>query len=59
MRNLDNFRQAVENPKSSNSMGLHLSKNYIRSAKTLYGEDLSNITFNYLCENLPNSLCHF
>ena len=59
MRNLDNFRQAVENPKSSNSMGLYLSKNYFRSAKTLYVEDLSNITFNYLCDNLPNSLCHF
>ena len=39
--------------------GLHLSKNYIPSAKTLYTEDLSNITFNYLCENSPNSLCHF
>ena len=22
-------------------------------------EDLSNITFNYLCENSPNSLCHY
>ena len=28
-------------------------------AKTLYREDLSNITFNYLCENSPNYLCHF
>ena len=31
--------------------------------KTLYTEDLSNIhaniTFNYLCENSPNYLCHF
>ena len=27
---------------------------YIPSAKILYGEDLSNITFNYLCENSPN-----
>ena len=59
MSNLDNFRKAVKNPKSSNSMGLHLSKNYIRSAKILYVEDFSNITFNYLCENLPNYLCHF
>ena len=59
MRNLDNFRQAVENPKSWNSMGSHLSKNYIRSAKALYVEDFSNITFNYLCQNSPNSLCHF
>ena len=39
--------------------GLLLSKKYIPSAKTLYTEDLSNITFNYLCENSPNSLCHF
>ena len=37
--------------------GLHLSKNYIPSPKTF--TDLSNITFNYLCENPPNSLCHF
>ena len=59
MSNLDNFRQAVENPKSSNSMSLHLSKNYIHTAKILYVENFSNITFNYLCENLPNSLCHF
>ena len=38
---------------------IHLSKKYIPSAKTLYTEDLSNITFNYLCENSPNYLCHF
>ena len=38
---------------------LLLSKNYIPSAKTLYTEDFSNITFNYLCENSPNSLWHF
>ena len=39
--------------------GLRLSKKYISSAKTLYTEDLLNITFNYLCENSPNDLCHF
>ena len=39
--------------------GLLLFKKHIPSAKTLYTEDLSNITFNYLCENSPNSLCHF
>ena len=39
--------------------GLLLSKRYIPSAKALYTEDLSNITFNYLCENSPNYLCHF
>ena len=36
--------------------GLLLPKKYIPSAKTLYSEDLSNITFNYLCENSPNYL---
>ena len=30
---------------------IHISKKNIRSAKKLYAEDLSNITFNYLCEN--------
>ena len=30
---------------------IHISKKSIRSAKKLYAEDLSNITFNYLCEN--------
>ena len=43
----------------NNTDGLHLSKKYIPSAKTFYTEDLSNITFNYLCENLPIYLCHF
>ena len=33
-------------------------KKYIPSAKTLYIEDLSNITFNYLCQNSLNSFCH-
>ena len=46
MRNLDNFRQAVESPKKLKFDGLPLSKKYIPSAKTLYTEDLSNITFN-------------
>ena len=32
---------------------------YISSVKTLYTEDLSNNTFNHVCENLPNSLYHF
>ena len=39
--------------------GLLLSTKYTLSAKILYKEDLSNITFSYLCENLPNSLCYF
>ena len=38
--------------------GLHLSKNYIPSPITLF-TDLSKIAFNYLCENSPNTLCHF
>ena len=38
--------------------GLHISKKYIPSAKTLYTEDLSNITLNY-CKNSPNFLCHY
>ena len=38
--------------------GLLLSKKYIPSAKTSYTENLYNITFNYLCENSPNSFCH-
>ena len=32
---------------------------YIPSAKILYTVDLSNITFNYLCVDSPNYLCHF
>ena len=38
--------------------GLFLSKKYIPSGKT-YTNDLSNITFNYLCDNSPNFFCHF
>ena len=34
-------------------------KKYIPSVKTLYTVDLSKITFNYLCVDLPNYLCHF
>ena len=57
-RNLNNFRQAVESPKSWNLMGF-CPKKYIPSAKTLYTVDLSNITFNYLRVESPNYLCHF
>ena len=56
-RNLNNFRQAVESPKSWNLMGF-CPKKYIPSAKT-YTVDLSNITFNYLCVDSPSYLCHF
>ena len=57
-RNLNNFRQAVESPKSWNLMGF-CPKKYIPSAKTLYTVDLFNITFNNLCVDSPNYSCHF
>ena len=43
MSNLDNFRQAVESPKSWKFYGLIFSKMYITSAKILYEEDISNV----------------
>ena len=46
MRNMDDVKQAAEGPKSWNSMSHICQKKYIHSAKTLYTEDLSNITFN-------------
>ena len=58
MRNLNNFRQAVESPKSWNLIGFCFQKNKNPSAKT-YTEGLSDVTFNYLFENSPNYLCHF
>ena len=57
-RNLNNFRKAVESPKSWNLMGF-CPKNTFLQLKDYIREDLSNITFNYLCENSPNYLCHF
>ena len=57
-RNLDNFRQAVESPKSWHLMGFS-PKKYIPSPKRSYTVDLSNINFNYLCVDSPNYLCHF
>ena len=36
-----------------------VQKKCIPSAKILYTGDLSNISFNYLCENSANSSCHF
>ena len=50
MRNLDNFRQGLESPKSWNFTGHFYPKKNTPSAKTLYTEDLSNITFNYVGE---------
>ena len=65
MRNLDNFRQAVESSKSWILTGYfcpkscYLFKKYIPSPKTLYTKDFSNITFNYFCEISAKFLCHF
>ena len=56
-RNLNNFRQAVESPKSWNLMGFS-PKNTFLQLKHKYTEDLSSITFNYLCQNSPTYLCH-
>ena len=56
VRNLDNFKQAVESQKKLKFDGLFLSKKYILSTKTLYTEDLSTLLLT-IC--LPYSLCHF
>ena len=55
MRNLENFRQAVESPKSWNLMGCFCPKNTFLQLKHY----IPNITFNCLCENSPYYLCHF
>ena len=57
-RNLNNFRKALESPKSWNLMGF-CPKKYIPSAKTLYKVDLSNINFKYLCVDSSNYLWYF
>ena len=59
IRNLDNFRQAVESSKKLKFDGILSPKKYIPSAKTLYTKDASNITFNYLYESSKNFLRHF
>ena len=56
MKNLANFRQAVKLEKLKLD-GLRFFHKRHSSAKT-YAEDLSNITFHYLWENSPNSLCN-
>ena len=53
---MDNVKQAVESLKSWNfcatfAQKIHMWEKYIPSAKTLYTEDLSYITFNCLSEN--------
>ena len=50
--------KAVESPKSLHLMGF-CPKNTFLQLKHIYTEDLSNITFNYLCGNSPTYLCRF
>ena len=57
-RNLNNFRQAVESPKSWNLMGFS-PKKYIPSAKTLYTVDLSNIGYTVDLSYLQLLVCRF
>ena len=57
MRNLDNFRQAAESPKSWSSMGYFCPKKRILSVK-MYIDDLSHITFKHLCKSSPSSSCN-
>ena len=64
MRDLGNFKQAVENSKGWNMMGYFCQKNaFVQKihsfSQNIFRENWSNITFNYLRENSPNSLCHF
>ena len=58
-RNLNNFIQAVESPKSWNLMGFCPKNIYLIPARFLQIEHLSKIIFNYLCENSSNYLFHF
>ena len=59
MKTLNNFRQAMESPKSWNSMSLLWSKKLIPSAKTLYTEDSSKNVFNFLCKKFTKFLMSF
>ena len=58
MRNLDNFREAVDGPNSWKRMGYFCPKNKFLQLKH-YIQRVSNITFNYLCEISPNDWCLF
>ena len=52
----EEFRQIRTSSGKSKKLrldGLLLSKKYIPSVQNLQKEDLSNSTFNYLCENSP------
>ena len=56
MRNFGQLQTTNEKSKKQKLGGLLLTKKYIPSVKTLYTEDL---TFNYLCEDIQNYLCHY
>ena len=56
MRNFGQLQTCTGKSKKLKFDRLLLFKKYIPSVKTLYTEDL---TFNYLCENSPNYLCHY
>ena len=58
-RNLNKFKQEwkVQNRKSWNLIDLCPKSKFLQ-LKHVHTEDLSNITFNYLCKNLPNYWCH-
>ena len=53
IRNLENFQTSSGKSKKMRFDWLLLSKKYLPSAIKLYEEDLSSISFNYFCENLP------
>ena len=62
-KSYDEFRKKLQKSSGKSKKlkfdGLLLPKKYISSAKALHTGDLSNITFNYLCENSLDFLCHF
>ena len=58
MRNLDNSRQAVESPKSWNSMSYIFQKNIFLQLKH-YIQRIYLTLLQLLVWNSPNSLCHF
>ena len=58
MRNSHNFRQAVESPKSWNSMGFFCPKNTLFQLKHIY-RGFIYLTLNYLFTKFPNFLSHF
>ena len=58
MRNSDNFRQAVESPKSWNLLGYFCPKNTFLQLKS-YIQRMYLTLISIMCENLPNYICNF